>query len=95
MVRKKKNKIYNLGAQIKKRWQSETPKLYKSIRNTATVVTFIIPILGNIDKAPDWFEKSYWYLMSGSAVVAGCSQLTKKTDKDGTVTIETPKKDGQ
>lgn len=84
-------KVTKLGTLIKKRWVSETPRIYKRVRNTATVFAFAIPIAANVDNAPKWFTTYQWYLSSGSAIIAGCSQLTKKKDSDGDTIIVNPK----
>jgi hypothetical protein len=87
------NKVLLSYNSLKNRWKSETPKLYKKVRNGAVVVSFLCPIAGNINGAPEWFSKSYWYIMSSSAVVAATSQLTKKTDKDGNEIIDVERKE--
>ena len=86
-------KVKSFGNGTKKRWQAETPKIYRKIRNTATIVAFLVPMAGSFDGAPEWFQQNKWYIMSSSAMIAGCSQLTKKTDRDGNVIVEMPKKE--
>lgn len=86
-----KQKIFALYTILKDRWKAETPKIYKAIRNIATVVAFLTPIAGSFDGAPDWFTNCKWYLMSGSAIIAGCSQLSKTKDKDGDTVIKVDK----
>ena len=49
------------------------------------------PIAGSFDGAPDWFTNCKWYLMIGSAIIAGCSQLSKTKDKDGDTVIKVDK----
>lgn len=83
-------KIYN---NILVRWKAETPKIWKKIRNIATVLSVIIPIMSAVDNAPDWFTSSKWYLLSTSLAIAGISQLQKKKDDEGDTIIV--KKDNQ
>jgi hypothetical protein len=85
-------KIANLGSVVKNRWNSETPKIFKKVRNTATILAFLMPIAGSYDDAPDWFKTNKWYIMSASGVIAGCSQLTKKVDSDGDTIFIPPTK---
>ena len=86
-----KQKISLLYTTLYNRWKSETPKIYKAIRNIATVVAFLTPIAASFDAAPHWFTNCKWYLMSGSAIVAGCSQLSKTKDNEGDTVIKVDK----
>jgi hypothetical protein len=88
----------NIRKSLKERWRAETPKIYKKVRNYAVVLTFTIPMIGGLGEkytwmeVPKFFTQYSWYLMTGSALVAGASQLTKTKDSDGD-TIVSIKKD--
>ena len=80
------------------RWKSETPKVYKKVRNTALAMTFVIPTIGGLGEqyswmhVPSWFSNNCWYFMTASAAITAGSQLTKKKDDDGDTILSAPDK---
>ena len=93
-MKKFNEKIKAFIKKLSDRWKSETPKLYKKIRNISVVITFAIPLVGGLGEkytwmeVPKFFTKYSWYIMTGSALIAGASQLTKTKDSDGDSVIE-------
>ena len=79
--------IKSITTHLKERWLSETPKIYKRIRNIAFVVSVLIPALSAIDDAPNWFVSSKWYIMGVATTITLTSQFTVKKDKEGDTVI--------
>lgn len=73
---------------FKKAWKTETPRIWKAVRDAAAFVTIAVPSLAGISATvpnidvPGWFTKIAWYIMGLAGLITLYAGTRTKKQED-------------